>query len=109
MFFTKVVSARNPILKLTPIQSRPPKRFSDSGLLREVISKVETNEEAAPSLGANQSLKGGGWANTEMNPMTWQKLLNCLFKGTSLGPPHHSLPTPREKLVAWGSCLLHHL
>lgn len=103
MIFTKIVSARTPILRLTAIQSRPPKRFSDSGLLREVISKVGTNEEAAPSLGANQSLKGGGWAKAEMNPMTWQKLLNCLFKGTSLGPPRHSLPTPKEKLAAWGS------
>lgn len=34
----------------------------------------------------------GGWAKTEMNPMTWQKLLVGFFKGASL--PH--LITPRK-------------
>jgi hypothetical protein len=54
----------------------PSKLFTDLGLLRKEISKVQTNEEADSSPGANQSLEGGGWVKTEMNPMTWQKLLN---------------------------------
>lgn len=53
---------------------------------------MEANEEAALSPGTNQSLGG---TKSVKNPMTWQKLLNHLFKGANLGPtPTHQSPTP---------------
>lgn len=70
---------------------------------------METNEEAAPSPGANQSLGGGrGMGKTERNPMTWQKLPNRLFKGASLGPvaiyhPPAPFPLPQRRKCGQGS------
>lgn len=83
----KVQLASNPVLcPIPPFCPAPQKLFTDSGLLREEISKVETNEEVAPSPEANQSIEGRedgpkGEKKTqkmERNPMTWQKLPNRL-------------------------------
>lgn len=73
--------------QLTPRAVPPSEALSDSGLLKDEISKVETNEEAALSPGANQRLEVRGKGKNRNEPNDLAKAAELLFKGRVWDPP----------------------